>query len=134
MAAKTKHKARSMSKSVRAVAKKSVPVRKSPVSKKKRVKSSVTNNGAGRSKTASAIVRKTSGRMESRDSSKSHPVQPKADSVQKLHSKEYANAVHAYEAGLKHMHAEEYGKAIKAFRELIAGHADEPEICERAHV
>jgi len=54
--------------------------------------------------------------------------------VQKIRSREYASAVHAYESGLKLMHAEEYERAIKAFRELISEHSDEPEIQERARV
>ena len=120
-----------MSKSVRAVAKKSLPAHKSSISKKKQVKSGAGRNVDARSKAASARARKPAGKMASRDSSKGRQIQPKADPVQKVHSKEYVNAVHAYEAGLKLMHAEEYAKAIKAFRELIAKHTDEPEIRER---
>src|SRR6202030_1501908 len=59
---------------------------------------------------------------------------PRAVAVQKIRSREYASAVHAYESGLKLMHAEEYERAIKAFRELISEHSDEPEIKERTRV
>jgi tetratricopeptide (TPR) repeat protein len=123
-----------MSKPVRSVAKKSLSARKSSVSKKKPVKASAARNGNGRPKPAPVPARRGAGKVEARDSSKMRQVQPKASTVQKLQSKEYSDAVHAYEAGLKFMHAEEYAKAIKAFRELIAEHADEPEIRERSRV
>ena len=48
--------------------------------------------------------------------------------------KHFANAVHAYEAGLKLMHAEEFEKAIRCFGELVTEHPEEPEIQERAKV
>lgn len=40
----------------------------------------------------------------------------------------------AYEAAIKLMHAEEFEKAIRSFEDLIAGHAEEPEIQDRAKV
>jgi len=123
-----------MSKPARSVAKKPLVARKSPVSKKKAAKASVSRNGDNRAKTASASARRPAPKVELRDSSKTRPVQVKPTSIQKDPSREYANAVHAYEAGLKLMHAEEYARALKAFRELIAEHSDEPEILERARV
>lgn len=134
MAAKPKHKAKSMSKPVRSVAKKSLTARKSSVSKKKALKVSVGRNGSTGVKAASESARRVVPKVASRDTSKSRSVQTKAGAVQKPQSREYVNAVHAYEAGLKLMHAEDYGKAIKAFRELIEEHSDEPEILERARV
>src|SRR5215472_7314635 len=134
MAAKTKHKAKSMSKPARSVAKKSLPVRKSSVSKKKAAKATVSRSANARSKPASASARRAVAKVELRSSAKTAQVQSKAAPVQKGPSKEYSDAVHAYEAGLKLMHAEEYARAIRAFRELIADHADEPEIRERARV
>jgi len=62
--------------------------------------------------------------------------QPESHSTspQKVRSKQFANAVHAYEAGIKLMHAETFDKAIKCFETLIAEHPEEPEIQERAKV
>ncbi len=62
--------------------------------------------------------------------------QPESNSTspQKLRSKQFASAVHAYEAGLRLMHAETFDKAIKCFETLIAEHPEEPEIQERAKV
>jgi tetratricopeptide (TPR) repeat protein len=60
--------------------------------------------------------------------------EPHATSPQKVRSKQFASAVHAYEAGIKLMHAETFDKAIKCFVTLIAEHPDEPEIQERAKV
>lgn len=134
MAGKTKSKSKSMSKPVRSLAKKSVSARKSTVSKKKAAKASAARNGESRPKATAPPPRRPAPKVESRDSSKMRQVPPKAVPVQKGPSKEYADAVHSYEAGLKFMHAEEYAKAIKAFRELINEHSDEPEIRERAQV
>ncbi len=135
MAAESKHKETSMSKAQTSVAKKTVDSRKSPVSKKKSGKTVVSRTAVPKLKTSSASVSRSPKKVEVRDSSKSRQVQPKAAVVQKpQQTREYANAVHAYEAGLKMMHAEEYARAAKAFRELIAEHADEPEILERARV
>jgi tetratricopeptide (TPR) repeat protein len=62
--------------------------------------------------------------------------QPESQSTspQKVRSKQFASAVHAYEAGIKLMHAETFDKAIKCFETLIADHPEEPEIQERAKV
>src|SRR5437870_9826615 len=62
--------------------------------------------------------------------------QPEAHSTspQKIRSKQFASAVHAYEAGIKLMHAETFDKAIRCFETLIADHPEEPEIQERAKV
>ena len=55
-------------------------------------------------------------------------------SPQRVRSKQFTSAVHAYEAGIKLMHAETFDKAIKCFETLIAEHPEEPEIQERAKV
>lgn len=123
-----------MSKAQRSIAKKTVNSRKSTVSKKKTSKAAPSKAPAVRAKNGSSGPSRPGKKVEVRDSLKGRQVQPKAITVQKPQSREYASAVHAYEAGLKLMHAEEYGKAIKALRELIAEHTDEPEILERARV
>jgi len=51
-----------------------------------------------------------------------------------VRSKHFANAIQAYEAGIKLMHAEQFEKAIRCFEDLIAEHPEEPEIQERAKV
>ena len=48
--------------------------------------------------------------------------------VPKTVSKQFAGAVHAYEAGIKLMYAEDFAKAIQKFNDLIANYPDEPEI------
>jgi tetratricopeptide (TPR) repeat protein len=60
--------------------------------------------------------------------------EPHSTSPQKVRSKQFASAVHAYEAGIKLMHAETFDRAIKCFETLIVEHPDEPEIQERAKV
>ncbi len=59
---------------------------------------------------------------------------PRSTSPQRNRSKQFASAVHAYEAGIKLMHAEEFEKAIRCFENLISDYPDEPEIQERAKV
>jgi tetratricopeptide (TPR) repeat protein len=138
MAAKVKTKEKSMSKAQRSIVKKTLDARKSRDSKKKTAKAAVSKSSAAKAKNgsgSSARVVKVVKKVELRSSSKARQVQPKAAAVQKpIVSREYADAVHTYEAGLRLMHAEEYSKAIKAFRELIAEHTEEPEILERARV
>ena len=59
---------------------------------------------------------------------------PRSTTPQRIRSKRFASAIHAYEAAIKLIHAEHFEKAIKAFQNLIAEHPDEPEIQERAKV
>src|SRR5579862_7346337 len=125
MAARSKNKAKSMSKAVRSLAKKSGDARKPSVSKKK-AKATSSRNGTTRPKPSPISARRQPPKVELRDTSKSRQVQPKVVPAPKPQSREYTNAVSAYEAGLKLMHAEEYAKAIKAFSELIAEHTEEP--------
>ena len=58
----------------------------------------------------------------------------RSTSPERARSKHFASAVQAYEAAIKLMHAEQFEKAIRGFEELVAEHADEPEIQERAKV
>jgi tetratricopeptide (TPR) repeat protein len=73
------------------------------------------------------------GKVESRRTPVAPP-SPRSTSPQKVRSRQFASAVHAYEAAIKLMHAEHFEKAIKCFGTLIADHPDEPEIQERAKV
>jgi len=57
-----------------------------------------------------------------------------APTTSRIRSKQFASAVHAYEAGLKAVHGEDFEKAKKILENLIAGYPDEPEIQERAKV
>src|SRR5437867_548814 len=50
---------------------------------------------------------------------------PRSTTPQRIRSKHFASAIHAYEAAIKLMHAEHFEKAIKAFENLIAEHPDE---------
>src|SRR5262245_43551219 len=72
-------------------------------------------------------------RMEPRGTVVAQP-ESQSTSPHKVRSKQFASAVHAYEAGIKLMHAETFDKAIKCFETLIADHPEEPEIQERAKV
>src|SRR5437899_12354945 len=59
---------------------------------------------------------------------------PRSTSPVRVRSKHFANAVQAYEAGIKLMHGEDFEKAIRCFEDLITEHPEEPEIQERAKV
>jgi tetratricopeptide (TPR) repeat protein len=52
----------------------------------------------------------------------------------RVRSKQFVNAIQAYEAAIKLMHTEAFEKAIRAFEDLITEHPEEPEIQERAKV
>jgi tetratricopeptide (TPR) repeat protein len=58
----------------------------------------------------------------------------RSTSPERVRSKHFANAIQAYEAGIKLMHAEQFEKAIRCFEDLVAEHPEEPEIQERAKV
>jgi tetratricopeptide (TPR) repeat protein len=55
-------------------------------------------------------------------------------SLPKPKPRQYANAIQAYEAGIRLFHSEQFEKAIECFEGLIAEHPDEPEIQDRAKV
>jgi tetratricopeptide (TPR) repeat protein len=84
-------------------------------------------------KTAPKARLKVRPKMEPRRTAIAQP-ESRSTSPEKVRSKQFANAVHAYEAGIKLMHAETFDKAIKCFETLIAEHPEEPEIQERAKV
>src|SRR6516164_3794587 len=123
-------------------------------SKSKTVKKAVTrSSGTAKSIRLNAESRKTSSRNGSKPSAKTSarratkpakvetrraPVaaavsSPRAAAPERR-SKHFANAIQAYEAGLKLMHGEEFEKAIRCFEDLINDHPEEPEIQERAKV
>jgi tetratricopeptide (TPR) repeat protein len=85
------------------------------------------------SKVASKARLKIRPKVEPRRTAVAQP-ESQSTSPQKVRSKQFASAVHAYEAGIKLMHAETFDKAIKCFETLIADHPEEPEIQERAKV
>jgi tetratricopeptide (TPR) repeat protein len=90
-----------------------------------------------RSKPAGKVVAKSRPKVRPKVEQKRTVVaQPESQSTspQKVRSKQFTSAVHAYEAGIKLMHAETFDKAIKCFETLIAEHPEEPEIQERAKV
>jgi tetratricopeptide (TPR) repeat protein len=134
MAAKTKSKLKQRAKPIKKVAVKAASGRKSVVSKAKTSKVDHRKPAKAHAKPAPRPVRKPAPKVEVRDTVKPRNVHSRDVAVQKIRSREYSSAIHAYEAGLKLMHAEEYEKAIRAFKELIAQHSDEPEIQERARV
>jgi tetratricopeptide (TPR) repeat protein len=134
MAAKIKAKTKSMSRHVKKAVKKVASARKVSVSKGKAAKAVASKSARPHAKPPNGAVRKPVSRVESRDTTKTRETQSREIALQKIRSKEYSNAIHAYESGLKLMHHEEYEKAIKAFRELVAIHSEEPEILERARV
>jgi tetratricopeptide (TPR) repeat protein len=73
-------------------------------------------------------------KVESRRTAIAQPESNSTSPQQKVRSKQFASAVHAYEAGIKLMHSENFDKAIKCFETLIADHPEEPEIQERTKV
>ena len=133
MAAKSKSK----TKSVKRAATKPSVIRKSAISKPKATKAGATKNGKSRSKktparTASKVPKTSSG-FTPKSGGNGQPKAPVAPKPP-VRSREYSNAIHAYESGLKLMHAENYERAIKAFAELIADHSGEAEVLERARM
>jgi tetratricopeptide (TPR) repeat protein len=90
-----------------------------------------------KAKSAAKVVSKSGLKIRPKVESKRTAVaqpEPHATSPQKVRSKQFASAVHAYEAGIKLMHAETFDKAIRCFETLILEHPDEAEIQERAKV
>jgi tetratricopeptide (TPR) repeat protein len=126
MAFKTKRKTKA--------AKKAAPTRKSSGSKGKAASRTAAKTVRARTKPSTPKPRKPVSRVEPQRLPSSRETQSRLAAVQKIRSKEYSSAIHAYESGLKLMHQDEYEKAIKAFHELLAVHSEEPEIQERARV
>ena len=90
-------------------------------------------NGKGPKKSASKSRTKPSTKVESRRASVAVAATP-APATQRMRSKQFDSAVHAYEAGLKAIHAEDFEKAKKILENLVTEYLDEPEIQERAKV
>src|SRR5262245_59440441 len=86
-----------------------------------------------RKKSTSKQRLKPARKVESRRASVTRTTTP-APAPPRVRSKQFINAVHAYEAGIKAMHAEDFEKAKKILENLIAEHPEEPEIQERAKV
>src|SRR5262249_18379210 len=124
MALKTKAKSKAGKKVVRRTATQAKSVRLKGKTQKSALKSASSRKskkpvrGDSRGNSAVAAAASTS----------------RASIPERQRSRQFASAVHAYEAGIKLMHAEDFVKAIKCFEALIAEHPEEPEIQERAKV
>lgn len=134
MASKAKAKAKVAKKAVR----RPVVAAKSTRLKAKRAKAArpaARKPAKPASKARSKSAGKSKAKVESRRTSvAAATTSARSTSPQRVRSKHFASAVHAYEAGIKLLHAEEFEKAKKCFHNLIAEHTDEPEIQERAQV
>jgi tetratricopeptide (TPR) repeat protein len=131
MASKTKAKPKPTKKAARrpAAATKSIRL------KVKAAKTAVRKAVSAAAKAVTQKVAKVT-KVESRRASvaATAPSSSRTTSPERPKSKQFVNAIHAYEAAIKLMHAEEFQKAIKGFENLIADHPEEPEIQERAKV
>jgi tetratricopeptide (TPR) repeat protein len=114
-----------------------------PKTKSKTAKKAAARRATGsksfvlKGKRAAKPAPKSHGRAASRVEARRTPVEPssqRSTSPEKVRSRQFANAVQAYEAAIKLMHADQFDKAIKCFETLIREHPDEPEIQERAKV
>jgi tetratricopeptide (TPR) repeat protein len=87
-------------------------------------------------RTHSVSMRRTAkvAKVESRRTPVESTGSPRPPAAERTPSKGFANAVHAYENGIKLIHAEEFERAKKCLEALIASHPEEPEIQERAKV
>jgi tetratricopeptide (TPR) repeat protein len=128
-------KAKVKSKATKKASSRSSASAKSLLLKAKRAKRAIrsaSRNGskAARKEAVKPAARRTSSpaRVESRRSVAA------SASAERVRSSHYASAVQAYEAGIKLMHGEQFEKAIRCFEALIAEHAEEPEIQDRAKV
>jgi tetratricopeptide (TPR) repeat protein len=114
--------------------KKKVATRVQPRPKSRHLKGKSAKPGsktASRTKPGKAV---RPAKVASRRTSVATAPPPRSTSVERVRSKQFANAIQAYEAGIKLMHAEQFEKAIRCFENLIAEHPEEPEIQERAKV
>jgi len=131
MATKAKAKAKATKKAV----KRATASGKSIRLKAKAAKLSSRNGARSSGKSTTGRGAKRPPKVESRRTSVA-PTSTSAPSTSpaRARSKQFANAIQAYEAAIKLMHAEAFEKAIRAFDDLIAEHPEEPEIQERAKV
>src|SRR5438445_7582639 len=111
-------------------------VARKSINLKAKARKLVSRNGArSQAKSASGRNSKRTKKVESRRTSVASGVSAaRSTSPPRVRSKHFANAVQAYEAGIKLMHAEAFQKAIRCFEGLITEHPEEPEIQERAKV
>jgi len=127
MATKAKQKSKALKKAAKRASTKSIRL------KVKAAKVASRNGSGSRVKTV-ARRSKRAEKVEVRRTSAASAAAARSTSPPRVRSKHFANAVQAYEAGIKLMHNEQFERAIRCFTELIAGHSDEPEIQERAKV
>jgi tetratricopeptide (TPR) repeat protein len=130
MATKTKPRKKSATK-----ARMTASVRnKSKAAKRKSAKAARRSAASVARKQTKVVARKPRAKRQVRYSSPAHESGAPLATNLKPKSKEFTDAVHAYEIGLKLMHAEHYDKAIKNFKSIIDEYSDEPEIQDRARV
>jgi len=88
------------------------------------------------SRTASKLAKRSVGAAATKPAS----ARPTAATVirtavpERVRTRQFANAIQAYEAAIKLMHAEQFEKAIRGFGTVISEYPDEPEIQGRAKV
>ena len=128
--AKTKAKPKATKKA----AKRPSPARKSIRLKAKAERFASRNGSRSVTKSPRGEVRKRESKVESRRTPVASAATARSTSPVRVRSKHFANAVQAYEAGIKLIHGEDFEKAIRCFADLIAEHPEEPEIQERAKV
>src|SRR5262245_60297914 len=131
MASKAKVKAKATKKAAR---------RSAATSKSLRLKAKATKRAsANGSRNGSKPRSRGSVRRPSKVEPRRSPVavtstSSRSTTPERARSKHHESAIQAYEAGIKLMHNEEFEKAIRCFEDLIAEHAEEQEIQERAKV
>ena len=129
------NKVKAKPKATKKAAKRPSPARKSIRLKAKAARFASRNGSRSVTKSPGRDVGKRQSKVESRRTSVVSPsTVPHSTSPARVRSKHFANAVQAYEAGIKLMHAEDFEKAIRCFEDLITEHPEEPEIQERAKV
>jgi len=128
-------KAKAKPKATKKTAKRHSSARKSIRLKAKAERFASRNGSRSVAKSARGRAPKRVAKVESRRTSvASTATAPRSTSPPRVRSKHFANAVQAYEAGIKLMHAEDFEKAVRCFEHLVTEHPEEPEIQERAKV
>src|SRR5262249_34672260 len=132
-------KAKSKAKTTKKVTRRASATAKSVRLKAKPAKartSSGSRNGSKPHRSTSARRPEKTARVESRRASVAARAAAAARSTgpERVRSKHFASAIHAYEAAIKLMHGEDFEKAKRCFQNVIADYPEEPEIQERAKV
>src|SRR5215467_13131679 len=127
-------KTKSKSKSVKKVVSRSSATAKSIRLNAESRKSSSRNGSKSGAKTSARRATKPAKVETRRAPVAAASSAPRTAVPERTRPKHFANAIQAYEAGLKLMHAEEFEKAMRCFEDLISEHPEEPEIQERAKV